>query len=132
MTNPDCFDIYLGLIWDAVTRQIDGLRLYGLGFRCDIAEVGVRALFSFDPATIALVKAPYNALIGLVWDVAGCCAELGEGSVAFFFGEDNLFDLGEIEAAFTLPIVDGLTLSLTATFAMAGTHTLAFGWELEI
>ena len=78
------------------------------------------------------MQAPYDALIGFVWNPDGCCHGFGEGSLAFFFGDANLFDLGEIEASINLPVLETFTISLHCQFLMSGTHTIAFGWEMGI
>ncbi len=126
---PDGFDLYTGLDWDPTTRTLSGLQIYGLGYRCELGDVGLRVLVSLDPHVLALVKAPYRSLIGLVWPMAGPCDEPGEGSVAFFFGEDGLFDLGDVLAEIIVPLDDGLKIALTLELPVNGSPTISFGWD---
>ena len=130
--SPACLDVYAGLDWDDATRSLKGIKIYGLGARCEIGGVRFRGLWSLAPSEIALVKAPYWSLLGLVWTLSGCCDEEGEGSVAFFFGDENLFDIGEIEAAFMLPVSETSSVSLTAALKMGGGYTLTLGWDVEL
>jgi len=129
---PDCFDLYTGLDWDPATRTLSGLRIYGLGYRCELGDIGVRVLASLDPDVLALVKAPYRSLIGLVWPMAGPCGEPGEGSVAFFFGEDGPFDLGEVLTEIIVPLDDGLTIALTLELPVNGSPKILFGWGFSL
>jgi len=132
MENPDCFDFYTGLEWDAATHTLSELRFYGMGMRCEIGDIRFRMLYAFDPSTLALVKSPYKSLLGLVWPIASCCGEPGEGSLAFFFGEDNLFDLEEIDGELILPVTDTFTLTLNVEYPMIGLPTFTFGWEFAL
>ena len=132
LDNPECFDFYTGLEWDNVTNTISAINFYGVGFRCEINDVQVRILYSLDPSTIALVKSPFKSLIGFVWPMPGCCGEPGEASVAFFFGEDNLFDLGEILFDAAYPAAENLSFSLSFTLPMDGGPTFSFGWSYEL
>ncbi len=137
--SPTCFDLYLGLVWDGSTRTLEGITLYGLGLACEIAGVRVRGLWELDPAKIALVKAPYWALLGFVWDVAAPCdrtgeaclaeASIAEASIAFFFGEQGLFDLGEILFGLEWPIAPGWTGSLAVSLETSGGASFVVGWE---
>jgi len=129
---PDGFDLYTGLDWDPATRTLSGLQIYGLGYRCELGDVGVRVLASLDPDVLALVKAPHRSLIGLVWPMTGPCDEPGEGSIAFFFGEDGPFDLGEVLAEVIVPLDDGLTIALTLELPVPGSPTISFGWDARL
>lgn len=103
------------------TLQTDTLRL-ALGLVRQGAGVGM---------TLDLVAAPYWAFVGLVWDVPGCCGDPGGASVVFFFGgEDELFDLGEIEFAVEWAVAASCTASVTLT--TAGAAALTFGWEVAL
>ena len=130
LEGTECIDLYAGLSWDATTHTISGIEIYGLGAHCEFGDVRFRGLWPLDPTTIALVKAPYWALLGLVWDLPGCCGDLGEGSVALFFGEENLFGLGAIEAEFVVPISPASTVTLDAVVTIDGGFTLTFGWSV--
>jgi hypothetical protein len=129
---PDCFDLYTGLDWDRTTRTLSGLQIYGLGYRCELGDVGLRVLASLDPNVLALVKAPYRSLIGLVWPMTGPCDDPGEGSVAFFFGDDGWFDLGEILAEIIVPLDNRLTLLLTLELPAIGSPTIEVGWDYSL
>ena len=129
LNAPDCFDLYTGLDWDPATRTLSGLKVYGFGTRCELGDVGLRVLVSLDPNVLALVKAPYRSLIGLVWAMTGPCDDPGEGSVAFFFGDDGLFDLGEVLAQVILPLADHFTIALDVEIPATGSPTITFGWN---
>ena len=131
LENPDCFDFYTGLVWDANTNTISGIRFYGVGMRCEIGDVRFRMLYCQDPRSLALVKSPYKSLVGLVWPMVGCCGQSGEGSVALFFGENNLFDLEEIVGELIAPVTESLSLSLLVEYPMAGLPTFTFGWDFS-
>ena len=131
LENPPCIDLYAGLSWDAAAQTLEGIRLYGIGARCEVGEARFRGLWALDPSQIALVKAPYWSLLGLIWDLPTCCELVGEGSVALFFGDQNLFDLEEVLAEFVLPITERSSISLAAQLAMDGGFTLTFGWDLS-
>ncbi|MCK5827706.1 hypothetical protein KAH43_04195, partial [Candidatus Bipolaricaulota bacterium] len=102
----------------------------GMGMRCEIGDIRFRMLYAFDPSVLALVKSPYKSLLGLVWPIESCCEQPGEGSVAFFFGENNLFDLEEIGGELILPMTDTLTLSLLIEYPMTDLPTFTLGWRL--
>ena len=131
LENPDCFDFYVGLDWDAATHTLSELLFYGMGMRCELGAVQFRLLIALDPSVLALVKAPYRSLLGLVWPLSSCCGPAGEGSLAFFFGTDNLFDLGEINAELILPITESLTFSLAIELPMTSTPIFTFGWQVS-
>ena len=130
LESPECFDFYAGLAWDDDTNTLSGIRLYGMGVRCEIGEIRFRMLYCFDPSTLALIKSLYKALLGLVWPMAGCCEQPGEGSVAFFFGENNLFDLEEIVGELIVPVTDAFTLSILIEYPMVGLPTFTLRWNL--
>jgi hypothetical protein len=130
LESPECFDFYAGLVWDDAANSLSGIRFYGMGMRCEIGDIRFRMLYCFDPSTLALIKAPYKALLGLVWPMIGCCDHPGEGSVAFFFGENNLFDLEEILGELIAPVTKDLTLSMLIEYPMTGLPTFTFGWKL--
>ncbi len=129
LENPDCFDFYTGLVWDATANTISGIRLYGMGMRSEIGDIRFRMLYCFDPSTLALIKSPYKALLGLVWPMVRCCEQASEGSLALFFGENNLFDLEEIVGELIAPVTEFLSLSLLVEYPMAGLPTFTFGWN---
>lgn len=131
LENPDCFDFYAGLEWDAATHTLSELLFYGMGMRCEIGEVQLRMLVALDPSVLALVKSPYRSLLGLIWPIAGCCGVEGEGSLVFFFGSANLFDLEEINAELSLPITDRLTLALAIEAPMTSQPTFILGWQWD-
>jgi len=132
LDNPECFEFYTGLAWNSTTHTISAIHFYGVGFRCEINDVQVRMLYSLDPSSIALVKSPYKSLIGFVWAMPGCCGEPREASVAFFFGEDNLFDLGEILFSAAYPAADNLFFTLSFTLPMDAGPTFSFGWDYTL
>ena len=129
LENPDCFDFYAGLEWDTATNTLSELLFYGMGVRCEVGEIQLRMLYALDPNVLALVKSPYHSLLGLVWPIAGCCGVEGEGSLVFFFGANNLFDLGEINAELILPVTEALTFSLAIELPMTSTPVFTFGWQ---
>jgi len=131
LENPACFDIYAGLDWDGTTERLSGIKLFGLGMRCEWETVRLRGLWSLDASQITLVPSPYWSLIGLVWRLPVCCGLVGEGSVAAFFGSDNLFDLEEILAEVILPLSDRSTISLSASLPATGASTLSLGWSFS-
>lgn len=130
--GSECFDLYAGLSWDATTHTISGVEIYGFGLRCELGTVHVRGLWSLDPSTFALVKTPYWALLGLVWDLPGCCGDAGEGSVAVFFDTASctLFDVGEIEGEIVLPISDAATLAIGAALPVSGNAVFSVSWNV--
>jgi hypothetical protein len=132
LENPDCFDFYAGLEWDAATHTLSELLIYGFGVRCDIGEIQLRMLVALDPSVLALVKSPYRSLLGLIWPLAGCCGSDGEASLVFFFGSANLFDLEEIDAELSFPITNQLTLSLAIEYPMTGLPIISFGWQIML
>jgi len=54
--------------------------------------------------------------------------------VAFFFGGsgNRVFDLGEVDAEFVLPISEDLTVSLAAKLPTGGASTITLGWTLAL
>ena len=130
LETPDCFDLYAGLTWDASANRIEDIRIYGLGVHCEVKSVRVRGLWSLAPGEISLVKAPYDALLGLVWPVPGCCETTGEASVAFFFGNGGLLDLGEFDAELVLPVSDTSTVWLGLAMPAYSPTVLTVGWDL--
>ena len=130
LEGTECIDLYAGLSWDATTHTISGIEIYGLGAHCEFGDVRFRGLWSLDPTTIALVKAPYWALLGVVWDLPGCCGDLGEGSVALFFGDENLFDLGAIEAEFVIPLANAAIVTIGAVLPVSGNAIFSFAWNV--
>jgi hypothetical protein len=129
LENPDCFDFYAGLEWDADTNTLSELLFYGMGMRCEIGDVQFRMLIALDPGVLALVKSPYHSLLGLVWPIEGPCSDVGEASLVFLFGTDNLFDLGEIGGELILPITEHLTLSLSIKYPVTGLPVFILGWQ---
>ena len=77
-------------------------------------------------------KSPNRPGKGWWTAIQGCCGETGEASVAFFFGEDNLFDLGEILFDAAYPAAEKLSFSLSFTLPMNGGPTFSFGWNYEL
>ena len=129
LDSPDCFDLYAGILWDSDANRLDGFKLYGIGFRSEAEGLRLRGLYALSPNEIALVPDPYTALFGAVWDTAGCCGKAGEGSVAFLFGDEGLFDLGEVLGELVLPIIDTVTVTLGFSLPTAGPPTLTVGWD---
>ena len=54
--------------------------------------------------------------------------------MAFFFGGsgNRVFDLGEVDAEFVLPISEDLTVSLAAKLPTGGASTITLGWTLAL
>ena len=135
LDSPDCFDLYAGILWDSAApagagaSRLDGFKLYGIGFRSEAGPLRLRGLYALSPNEIALVPAPYTALFGAVWDTAGCCGEPGEGSIAFLFGDDGLFDLGEVLAELAIPVLDTMTVRVGLSLPTAGSPILTLGWD---
>ena len=132
LESPECFDLYAGLVWDEATRTLSGISLYAIGLAYEVDNVRVRGLWELDPPAIELVQEPYWALLGIVWDIAGCCGETGEGSMALFFGGAGLFSIGEVELGLEWPAAPGLELSLGVTYTLPGVTQITFGWRAEI
>ena len=101
-----------------------------MGVRCEVGDIQLRMLYSLDHSVLALVKSPYHSLLGLVWPIAGCCGVEGEGSLVLFFGDNNLFDLGEINAEFIVPVTEALTFSLAIEMPVTSTPIFTFGWQI--
>jgi hypothetical protein len=66
----------------------------------------------------------------LVWDLPSCRGDLGEGGVALFFGDENLFDLGAIASESVIPLSPASTATLNVAVTMDGKLTLTFGLDV--
>lgn len=53
----------------------------------------------------------------------------GEASVAFFFGDANLFDLGEVLFGLEWPIASGWTATVSLGLETSGGVSLTLGWK---
>jgi len=124
--------LYLELDWDDNAQRLYGVSFHGLSLGCEIGGVRLRSLTAFDPDHLALVKAPYWELFGVIWEIPGCCGPPGEGSVALYFGDAGLFDLEEIEVEVLIPLAPGFTLSGNLVLGTAGTYILGLGWEAAL
>jgi hypothetical protein len=132
LRSGTCFEIYAGLAWDEPTRTLGGSSVYGIGLSCAAGDIELRGLWELDPSSIELVKTPYWALIGLVWDLPSVLSEPGEGSVALFFGEEALFALGEIEFAAVWSIAPGWSAGIQIDLKVGGGGQFVFRWEGEL
>jgi hypothetical protein len=125
------FNLYAGPVWDRNASVLSGIRFYGFGFYGELGEVGFRSITALVPE-LELVKEPYWELVGFIWEMPGCSTEeTGEVSVAFYFGGDSLFALGEVDFESKLPLWDNLSIRTDATFTTSGEAVLTLGWEAE-
>ncbi|NIA10351.1 MAG: hypothetical protein GWP10_11645 [Nitrospiraceae bacterium] len=129
LESPACFDLYWGIDWDSASDTFNGLKLYGIGFHGEIGGVQIRSLTALLPDEIALVKAPYWELLGIVSKIPTCCGE-AEASAVCYFGDSGLFDVGEVDVEFTIPIFASGHVSFSASMPAASAFTV--GWQLEI
>jgi hypothetical protein len=125
------FSLYAGPVWDRAASTLSGIKFYGFSFYGELGSVEFRSITALVPE-LELVKEPYWELVGFIWEMSGCCTEeVGEASVAFFFGGDSLFDLGEIDFESEIPLWDNFSVHIDATFTTFGEATLTLGWEAE-
>jgi len=132
LESSECFDIYGGWTWDAVGHTVSGLEVYGLGLHYELEGISVRGMWALDPGTIALVKSPYWALLGFVWDLPVGCDLVGEASVAAFFdaADGRLFDIGQIDAEVVWPFTDTAHVTLTIILPVDGDAVLDLSWRV--
>lgn len=131
LASPAHIDLYWGLDWEEEENKLSGLKLYGVGLHGELGDVRLRGLWSLAPDEISLVKAPYWAVIGFAWEIDGCCGQRGAGNVGFFFGDDQLFDLGQVEIELEIPLGERLIVQAAIRIKTDGGHSLRLGWELE-
>jgi hypothetical protein len=82
-----------------------------------------------------LIKAPYWELVGFIWEWPSLSGEeTGEASVAFLFGGEGPFNLGEIDFESEIPLFEGFTLSLGACLKTAGgtDSSVSLGWTYAL
>jgi hypothetical protein len=126
-----CVTPFLQLDWDETAVRLDGLKILALDMSCEIGEVRARGILELSPGEVSLVADPYCGLFGLIWPVTGCCEEVGEGSVAFFLGDDGLFDVEAFALEAEIALLPGLTLNPKAFLRIDGTAELSLGWSYD-
>ena len=134
VTNPPGVSVYVGTIWDRDESVLSGIKLYGFSFYGEIGDVRFRSYTSLEGG-ISLIKAPYWELVGFIWEWPGCCEESeGEASVAFLFGGEGPFNLGEVDLEAEIPLFEGFTLSIGACLETAGGDDSSFslGWTYAL
>jgi hypothetical protein len=132
--NPPGVSVYVGTIWDRDESILSGIKLYGFSFYGKIGEVRFRSYTSLVGG-INLIKDPYWELVGLIWEWPSRCSEdKGEASVAFLFGGEGPFSLGEVDFESEIPLFEGFTLSLGACLETAGRDDSSFslGWTYAL
>lgn len=132
--NPPGTSFYLGTIWDRDTSELSGIKLYGFSFYGKIGDVRFRSYTSLEGA-VSLIKEPYWELVGLIWEWPSFSGEeKGEASVAFLFGGESLFSLGEVDFESEIPLFEGFTLSIGAYLETAGgdDSSVSFGWTYAL
>ncbi|MCX6093080.1 MAG: hypothetical protein NTX23_09475 [Candidatus Bipolaricaulota bacterium] len=60
------------------------------------------------------------------------CQAANREAVAFFFGNDGPFDLGEIDFAVERPVAPGWTASLAVVLKTASGTSVALGWSADL
>lgn len=126
---PPCVEAFLALDWDPGSATIRGIRVYGVGFRCEVGEVRLRALTTFEP--IGLVKAPYWEALWIAWEGGDCCGR-ARFNLALYFGDGGLVGLGEVEIGAELAFSPGFALGFEAELPLAGSPKLALNWRAAL
>jgi len=126
-----CVTPLLLLDWDQADARLDGAMVLALDLGCKIGAVRVRGIVELSPGEVSLVADPYCGLLGLIWPVAGCCEEKGQASVAFFLGDDGLFDIEAVALEAEIALLPGLMLNPKAFLRIDGTAELSLGWTYD-
>ena len=125
------FNFYAGPVWDRNASVLSGIRFYGFSFYGELGSVEFRSITALVPE-LELVKEPYWELVGFIWEMPSACSkEKVEASVAFYFGGESLFALGEVDFESKFPLWDNLSIHVNATFTTSGEAILTLGWEAE-
>lgn len=127
---PPCVEAFLALDWDQGTATLRGIKVYAVGFRCEVGEVRLRALATFEP--IGLVKPPYREALWLAWEATGCCGPLRFNLGAYFGEGSTLFGLGEVEVGVEFALAPAFVLGLGAELPVAGSPKLALSWKVAL
>lgn len=126
---PPCVVAFLGLDWDQATWTIKGIRVYAVGFRCELGEMEVRGLTALED--IGLVPRPYREALWVSWKGEGCCGPARFGA-ALYFGEEGLFGLGRADVGAELPLAPGVTVGLGAELPKADVPKLVLSWRVNL
>ncbi len=124
---PACVEAFLGLDWDPTAWRIQGIRVYALGFRCQLEGFSVRVLTMFED--IGLVKRPYKEAVWLGWEGAGCCGPTRFWAT-LYFGEAGLFGLGEMEVGTEFNFAPHGSVLAEAGFT-SEKASLGLGWRVR-
>lgn len=128
-TLPACVEAFLGLDWDPSTWTIQGIRVYAVGWYCQVGEVRVRALTMFEP--IGLVKEPYWEAVWLTWEGGGCCGPT-HFHFAAFFRDSGLFGLGAVEMETKVAVTPNVQLGFAIAVPLEGPVSLTLGWKAKL
>ncbi|MCR4392688.1 MAG: hypothetical protein NUV94_08045 [Candidatus Acetothermia bacterium] len=107
---PPCVEAFLGLDWDPSTWTIHGIKVYAVGWHCQLGAVRVRGLTALED--IGLVKKPYREGLWVTWEGAGCCGPARLVAAAYFGDGGLLFGLGEVDLGLEVPLGGGIVLGL--------------------
>jgi hypothetical protein len=126
---PQCVEAFLALDWDPGTWTIQGIKVYAVGWYCQVGEVRVRGLTMFEE--VGLVKKPYREAFWVSWEGSGCCGP-ARFTAAAYFADEGLLGLGEVELGVEVPLGPGIVLGLAAALPVAGDVQLTLSWRVTL
>jgi hypothetical protein len=149
-----CVELYAELDWDAATRLLDGIGLYGIELVCTLGPVTVRDVAVFDLNRYAITTEAYGSIVERLvdaieqghdvypdyWELLsiayrgdGCCG--GEftfvANVYFDEASTSLFDWAMTHVEAAIPLAKSFTFTLATDTLAAGVDSLVFGFRID-
>jgi len=149
-----CVELYTELDWDALTRLLGGIGLYGIELSCELGPVTVRDVAVLDLDRYAITTEAYGSVVERLTDAIeaghsyypdywemfsiayrgqGCCG----GDLAFLLdvyfddASASLFDWALTHVEAEVPLADAFTFTLGMEAIPAGVDSLTFGFHLS-
>ena len=149
-----CVELYAELDWDAATRLLDGIGLYGIELVCTLGPVTLRDVAVFDLNRYAITTEAYGSVVERLvdaieeghdvypdyWELLsiayrgdGCCG--GEftfvANVYFDEASTSLFDWAMTHVEAAIPLSKSFTFTLATDTLAAGVESLVFGFRID-
>lgn len=131
LSTPRGLFVFLSADWDEDLHLLKGLRLYGFLFRWKSQSISLNLITSLAEDVIDLVEDPYWEMLGICWNLNGCCGP-GKVSVELFFGDGGLMGLGKLKLKGEVNLSRSTAFSLELSLPKGDPPTISAGWNYLI
>ena len=149
-----CVELYTELDWDALTRLLSGIGLYGMELSCELGPVTVRDVVVLDLNRYGITTEAYGGVVERLIDAIeaghevypdywemfsiayhgeGCCGGGFTFLLNVYFDETStsLFDWAMTYVEAEVPLAGGFSFTLGTVTIPAGVDSLTFGFHLD-